>query len=78
MSFNDHYIAFHQNYNSDDDIPEDHIVPTSANGNYSCPICQKKYLSSALLGEHFTLRHNDYSEMNTLDNNENCTSFFKV
>jgi hypothetical protein len=43
------------------------IIPTSEDGTYICPNCNNKYVTATLLGEHFTLSHNSYTENSSLD-----------
>lgn len=47
------------------------IIPTSDNGAFACPNCDNKYAMAALLGEHFTLSHNSYTENSLLDKPKN-------
>jgi len=42
-------------------------IQTNNNGRYICPICNNKYMTTHLLGEHFTLTHNNYNELTELD-----------
>jgi hypothetical protein len=44
-------------------------MPTNPNGKFECPICNKKYSNDNILGEHFIITHNDFSDLGTLDNN---------
>jgi uncharacterized C2H2 Zn-finger protein len=43
------------------------IIPTNPNGKYACPVCQNKYSSPNLLGEHFISEHDSYEELGVLD-----------
>ena len=42
-------------------------VPMDEEGKYICPICNKKYSNTFILGEHFINSHNDYNELCILD-----------
>ena len=58
-------------------IPEISLYDTiisHPNGKFECPICKKKYITQAHLGEHFTITHNDYTEQLVLDN-KNITGY---
>lgn len=63
--FYDHTCDEVQKNNNGD---ESDMVPENNLGIYQCPSCDKKYLNLFLLGEHFTRKHNDYTELCDLDN----------
>lgn len=42
-------------------------MPIDPNGEFECPICKNKYSNANILGEHFIIAHNDYSELGILD-----------
>lgn len=43
------------------------FIPTVSTGKYNCPLCDNKYSSQYILGEHFLRDHNDYEQINLLD-----------
>jgi hypothetical protein len=53
------------NLNSEDEKLE---IPTNPNGEFCCPICKNRYTDANLLGEHFIIYHNNYTELEQLDN----------
>lgn len=66
-SLNIHYANTHihinyQNHNQ---------IPTNPFGKFMCPKCPNRYTSEEYLGEHFINEHNDYDELNELDNKKN-------
>lgn len=60
---------------SDSDTDTEIMIPTSEDGEYICPICENRYITGNLLGEHFILNHNDYSELSRLDELQVSTGF---
>ena len=71
------YPLYPKKENSDNNIPEISLYDTilsHPNGKFECPICKKKYITQAHLGEHFTITHNDYSEQLVLDT-KNITGY---
>lgn len=48
---------------------EEDMMPVDPNGEYQCPICKNRYSTSNILGEHFIISHNDYSQLGSLDEN---------
>ncbi len=44
-------------------------IPTDIRGRYSCPICNNRYLTQNMLGEHFLVSHNSYESYSALDEN---------
>lgn len=42
-------------------------IPTTETGTQTCPVCNKKYADVFLLGEHFSLTHNNYDILCSLD-----------
>jgi uncharacterized C2H2 Zn-finger protein len=42
-------------------------IPIDVGGPIVCQICENKYADEFLLGEHFTISHNDYENMEKLD-----------
>ena len=71
------YPLYSKKENSDNNIPEINLYNTilsHPNGKFECPICKKKYITQAHLGEHFTITHNDYTEQLVLDN-KNVTGY---
>lgn len=71
------YPLYPKKENSNNNIPEISLYDTilsHPNGKFECPICKKKYITQAHLGEHFTITHNDYTEQLVLDN-KNITGY---
>ena len=59
-------------YNIDLLIHNDNVhavdrIPTSVYGKYECPLCENKYHTSNMLGEHFIISHNNYDDYCQLD-----------
>lgn len=62
--------AFDDSDDLDDHVEECGIIdniPVNLLGVYSCPACDNKYVTAGMLGEHFIITHNNYSDMSILD-----------
>ncbi len=42
-------------------------IPVDPYGKFECPICKRRYITAFMMGEHFTISHNNYNELGTLD-----------
>jgi hypothetical protein len=74
LVFNNDTLFHHHHCNGKPGQHVDEILE-AVNGQHSCPICNKRYSTANILGEHFMLSHGNFDDLAVLDTKIKRTGF---